>query len=126
MRIIQVISTEERNGTILRLSQTDAELCLYGESLNLSALPNLSGGDWSTNAPVGSLSNNVFDPLTAGAGVWMATYSVEINGCLVQADIELTVYDAPALPVTIGDTYVCDGGSASLRIENPVNGESYN
>ena len=51
------------------------------------------GGTWTTNAPAGTIVNNVFYPEVAGQGTWTVDY--EINGpCPDDDQIAITVYES--------------------------------
>ncbi|MBO9153098.1 gliding motility-associated C-terminal domain-containing protein [Chitinophaga sp. GCM10012297] len=68
---------------------------------------------------------------TTGVAVSNATYHVEAvgsGGCASAGltQVNVTVTDAPALPVIVGSTTVCQGSPISLSIQNPVATITYN
>jgi trimeric autotransporter adhesin len=86
--------------------------CQFDPAFNLSATP--TGGTWSgtgiTNASMG-----LFNPTTAGAGVKIITYTVNIGGCPVSSTIEITVW--PTANATIVDPGVlCLGGATPVDL----------
>ncbi|RPD37963.1 gliding motility-associated C-terminal domain-containing protein [Chitinophaga barathri] len=67
---------------------------------------------------------------TTGVAVANASYHVEAvgtGGCASAGltQVNVTVTDAPALPVIVGNTTVCQGSAISLSVQNPVASLTY-
>ncbi len=85
---------------------TDA--CAGGSSVVLSASPN--GGTFSG----AGVSGNEFDPVAAGVGVHVLTYSyTDVNGCENTATQEIEVFDLP-IAAAQSNSPVCEGGDLQL------------
>jgi gliding motility-associated-like protein len=80
------------------------DVCTNSSPFQLEAVD--GGGTWSTNAPSGSIVNNVFYPEIAGEGTWTITY--EIDGPCIDIDqIDVTIYESIHVENFIDN--VCDG-----------------
>jgi hypothetical protein len=117
-RYITIIDIRE-DGTSLELSEDFINQCINAGSVDLNELPNIKGGSWEITAKDESLNLGIFDPAVAGVGEYVATYSVQINGCTVQKSIDINVTDAPSSPTIDGPFRACKNEKLTLSVEDP-------
>ena len=123
-RFITVIDIK-KNGEELSLSGTEITKCINDGSIDLNVLPNVAGGDWSINAIEGSMNIGIVDPVVTGVGEFIATYSVEINGCTVTTEIPVNITDSPQSPTVAATTLICSGQTAELQASGGQAGTLY-
>ncbi|MDD2636791.1 MAG: hypothetical protein PHW82_14965, partial [Bacteroidales bacterium] len=96
-------------------------ICTNSTPFQLQAVD--AGGVWSTNAPDGSIVNNVFYPQVAGGGTWTIDY--EIGGpCPDQDQIQITVYESINVQ-NLSDT-TCNGTNTLYTVSFDVVNEQGN
>jgi len=80
-----------------------------------------TGGIWTTNAPEGSLINNIFYPSVAGGGTWSINYAIG-GPCPDQDQTTVTIYET--LSVQNFSDQVCDGTGDNYTVSfNVVNNQ---
>ncbi|MCK9256281.1 MAG: hypothetical protein M0P36_10910, partial [Bacteroidales bacterium] len=96
-----------------------APVCANSAPFQLQAVD--GGGIWTTNAPAGSIINNIFYPSIAGGGNWTVNY--EIGGPCPDADqISITIYETVSVE-NFSDN-ICDGTGDYFTVSfNVVNNQ---
>jgi gliding motility-associated-like protein len=75
------------------------------------------GGIWTTNAPAGSIVNNIFYPGIAGGGTWTVNYNIG-GPCPDDDQITITIYETVEV-VNFSDN-VCDGADENYTVSFDV------
>jgi hypothetical protein len=84
------------------VSALQNNMCINDPPIPLTGTP--AGGTFSGNG----VSPNTFTPSVAGAGVWMAYYSVTDSiGCSATDSVQLTVNASPVITISATSTNVC-------------------
>ncbi|MBL7953751.1 MAG: HYR domain-containing protein, partial [Flavobacteriales bacterium] len=85
-------------------------LCINDPALALNATP--AGGSWAGPGIVG----NTFDPLVAGIGTHVVTYTSNSGSCTASESTTITVLSTPSTPLITasGPTTFCAGDSVVL------------
>ena len=84
-------------------------ICINGSPTSLTGSP--SGGTFSGSGMVG----NVFNPLLAGVGTHVITYTASgSGGCATSSTVNITVNPTPVLDLRASSDTVCPGGSVLL------------
>ena len=122
-RIITVRDIVE-NGEELSFSVNEINACIQDGDINLNGLPNVSGGTWTIDND-GAINVGIIDPISSGVGEYTATYSVDINGCIVTASLPVNITATPDNPVVSGPALVCNGEEAELTASGGVAGTEY-
>lgn len=83
--------------------------CENNSPVSLSGMP--GGGQWS-----GENVGNMFHPMLAGPGTHTVTYTyTDFNGCRNTAELDIEVYEIPAIEITPDPATFCDNeGSVEL------------
>lgn len=89
------------------IAPIEPSFCLRDTSIILTAVP--AGGVWSG----AGISGNTFNPVAAGAGGWLLTYSYGTAECATQAYLSVSVGDTLRL-LSSPDTTICLGDPAIL------------
>ncbi|MEP3315487.1 Ig-like domain-containing protein, partial [Ekhidna sp.] len=105
-------------GSEVTLSESEVNQCVNDGLLDLNVYPSKSGGTWTINAGEGSLNVGILDPSVAGEGEFVATYTVDVNGCTVQLQMDVNITASPELPEITVPSLVCTGGEATATVSN--------
>jgi uncharacterized repeat protein (TIGR03803 family) len=95
-----------------------ASYCKNDNSVNLAATP--GNGSFTGNG----ISNNIFDPNAASAGVHTITYSgYDNNGCAFTDSVQTTVYNNPTASFTSPSNFdYCQNTDSVLMTGSPAGG----
>ena len=96
--------------------------------INFEACPgtgpqNLSGG-WPLGGSYSgtAVTGNQFDPVIAGVGTHIITYTVTVNGCTSSATDEFEVFDVNSIDLELTETEICIGEEITLDSNAPAGG----
>ncbi len=91
------------------ISGAPTAICINGSPSSLTGSP--AGGTFSGVGMVG----NIFNPLIAGVGVHVVTYTASgSGGCVTTSTVSITVNPTPSLDLLAAVDTVCPGGSVLL------------
>jgi len=94
------------------------DICTNSSPFQLEAVD--GGGEWTTDAPAGSIVNNIFYPEVAGEGNWTITYTID-GPCIDEDQINITVYES--IHIENFSDNICDGTNSYYTVSfDVVNG----
>lgn len=91
------------------VSATDSVLCLNEDAVSFILVP--AGG----NISGAGISNDLFDPSIAGAGIHNIYYEIiDTNNCFAYDTMQITVWGLPVINAG-NDTVICEGDTIQLQ-----------
>lgn len=100
-------------------------LCSNGASvsLNMATGAVLPGGVWRVTPSVAGFDGQWFNPVSAGAGVFKARYTVNYSGCVITDSAEIRVNSAPDIDILpSGPVNLCENSSPVRASATPSGG----
>jgi hypothetical protein len=120
-RVISVIDITS-DGKELSLATNELSMCANEAAFDLSVLPNIDSGQWQGDG----ITLDIFDPAGLDPGTYQASYTVEINGCQVIADLSIHILTVPNDPVFSAEPQqICHGDIATLKAAGGPAGTIY-
>lgn len=110
------------NNATLTATATPAAVCPGGQVTLTASVTSgpLTNFTWTP----GNLSGQSVTVTPSASGTYTVTGTNNI-GCSATAQVSVTVYTQPAAPV-VSNAAVCPGGTATLQVQNPLPGYTYN